>query len=83
MNYSFPHTKQRPGRPSLLPVFACVVLTGLGLYLLLLAGAPLGAIVLFGLALSCPLAVAVAWHSQPVIDVRRHTGGVDQEAGGH
>lgn len=83
MNYSFSHTEQRAARLKRLSIASCVGLTALGVYLLLLAGAPLGAILLFALALSCPLTVVVAWRSQPVIDVRRHTGGGDRETGGH
>ena len=55
------------------PVMACALLTGAGLYgLLILANIPLAAFVLFALtlrlrsgqALGCPLAAGVAWWLQ-------------------
>ena len=82
MNHLFSRTEQRAPRRPHLSTAACVGLTGLGLYLLLLAGASLGAILLFALILICPLAVVIAWRSQPSIEVRKHTGGDDREASG-
>lgn len=47
------------------PLMACALLTGAGLYgLLLLANIPLAAFVLFALTLGCPLAAGVAWWLQ-------------------
>ncbi|MGH2523620.1 MAG: hypothetical protein ACRDH2_14040 [Anaerolineales bacterium] len=46
------------------PVMACALLTGAGLYLLIIADIPLAAFVLFTLALGCPLAVALVWRLQ-------------------
>ena len=44
------------------PVMACALLTGAGLYgLLLLASAPLVPFGLFALALGCPLAAGLFW----------------------
>ncbi len=44
------------------PVIACALLTGVGLYgLLVLANVPLVAFGLFALTLSCPLVTGLAW----------------------